>query len=266
MAAFIISLFPDHHTYVELFGGSAAVLLQKPVSRVEIYNELDGEVVNYFRILRDPQLAVEFARRIHLTPFARGEFEAAKPRGGDDDVERARKLAVRSFMGFSGSEAMYRADDENAFRTACAASGAGNCIAKAWAGWHEALDGLTARLRGVNIERMPALEAIAKYDNANTLFYADPPYVHSSRHGTGVKRNIYAHEMDEAAHAALAEALRGAAGFVVLSGYEGPLYEDLYAGWRKHCKMSKTNTKTRKLETVWTNARCEAARPQGLLL
>ncbi len=230
MARRIIPVLPPHRIYVEPFGGAASVLLQKPRSYAEIYNDLDDEVVNLFRVLRDPEQSANLARLIELTPFARAEFDGAyEP--ADDPVERARRLVVRSFMGHGNVS--YRLDRTTGFRRNATRSG--TTPAHDWVNLPGPLAATARRLLGVVIEKRPASEVIAQFDGADTLFYVDPPYVHGTRSEKRTRlapSTGYVHEMDDAAHGVLLDQLCGLAGMVVLSGYAHPIY-DSHAGLRR---------------------------------
>lgn len=259
LAQWIVGFFPQHRIYVEPYGGAASVLLQKAPVHSEVYNDLDDEVVNFFRVIRDPQAAAELERKMRLTPFARSEFETAYPETPPANaVERARLLVVRSFMGF-GSDSHNKAR-ATGFRSN--ARNAGTSTAVDWSNLPANIPALTERFRGVIIERKPAIEVMRFFDGPTTLHYVDPPYVMSTRSATPGK---YSHEMLDSDHRQLASVLRGLQGFVVLSGYESLLYSELYAGWQKHQREVKTNGGHDKTEWVWLNARAAEAH-QGLLL
>ena len=247
MAAIIISHFPAHRVYVEPFGGAASVLLQKRRSYSEVYNDLDSEIVNLFRMVRERPH--ELARALSLTPFARQEY--AESFGfSDDPMEAARRTVIRSFMGF-GSNAINRAV-RSGFRANSNRSG--TTPAHDWANYVRNFGFLIRRLRGVVIENRPALETIRQHDGPDTLFYLDPPYVHSTRalaimhadHG-------YSHEMTDSDHENLATALIGIQGMAVLSGYSSELYERLYVGWEKIDFLSLADGAARRTESLWLN-------------
>ena len=102
LAPWIISVFPEHRIYVEPYGGGASVLLRKARSYAEVYNDLDGEVVNVFRVVRDHGPCLK--EKLYYTPFSRDEFKRSYEET-DDPIERARRTIARSFMGF-GSNAV----------------------------------------------------------------------------------------------------------------------------------------------------------------
>ena len=242
LASWIISHFPEHRTYVELYGGGGSVLLRKPRSYAEIYNELDGEIVNVFRMLRDNGL--ELKRVLTATPFARAEFDFASHQDAAvTPLERARRTIIKSFMGF-GSDSIKR---KSGFRANSKRSG--TSPAHDWANYADCLDELVTRLRGIVIENRNALDLFQQHDAPTTLFYADPPYVHSTR--TASKR--YAFEMTDDDHRKLATALHGVQGKVIVSGYDCPLYQELYAGWRVERKDALADGARKREECLWLN-------------
>lgn len=251
LAPWIIAHFPPHRIYTEAFGGAASVLVRKPVSFSEVYNDLDGEVVNLFQVLRSPD-AGRLIELLKLTPFARAEFESSYE-DTDDAVERARRLVVRSFMGF-GSDAPNK-DLRTGFRAQSPQSG--RSPEKDWLNYPEALAVTVSRLRGVVVERRPAIDVISKNDAADTLHYVDPPYMpetRSTKSGRGrLKYHAYAHEMTTQDHAALLEVLRNVAGMVVLSGYPAPLYEDALSDWHRVEKAALADGARPRTEVLWIN-------------
>ncbi len=249
LAPWILSHFPEHRIYVEPYGGAASVLLRKPRSYAEVYNDLDGEVVNLFCVLRDdPDWLISALR---MTPFARKEFEQAYRRC-DDAKERARRLVIRSFMGFgSNGHARvtgFRADSNRS----------GTTPAHDWANYPDALAIAVERLRGVVIESRDALEAMTQHDGPRTLHYVDPPYVLSSRSDPS---KDYAHEMTDADHAKMADVLHELQGMVILSGYHSPLYDDLFRDWQRVDAAALADGARPRREVLWFNAAAWAARP-----
>lgn len=189
----IIKHMPPHRTYVEPYGGAASVLLRKARVFQEIYNDLDGEIVNLFRVLRDSAGAAELARLVELTPWARQEFELSYE-VSPDPVEAARRTVVRSFMGFGSTAVALRR--KTGFRSGSDRNG--KHPARDFAGMPDALLAICERLRGVVIENRPALQVMAASDDPATLIYADPPYVHESRSQkrvNGQLEHAYAFEM-----------------------------------------------------------------------
>jgi DNA adenine methylase len=234
--------------YVEPFGGAGSVLLRKPRSFCEVYNDIDDEVVNLFRVLRDREFCLRLCDLLELTPFSRREFENA--RGLDaDPIERARRLVVRSFQAFGTSAANRKY--KTGFRAASKQSGRPH--ARDWANLPECLWLVTERLRGVVIENRDGLEIIRQQDHAEALFYIDPPYLHNTRNENGKN---YRFEFTMQDHLALAKIVHRATGRVILSGYESPLYADLYKNWRRDEKAvfasGRSGSVVRK-EILWMN-------------
>jgi DNA adenine methylase len=223
LAPWIISQFPPHKNYVEPFGGAASVLLRKPRSFSEVYNDLDGEIVQVFRVARNR--GAELVRALELTPFAREEFEKAYGET-DDELEASRRTIVRSFMGFGGDGV--HSTHKTGFRGRSQRSG--STPAHDWANLSEAFKAIVDRLQGVVIEHRPALDVIAQYDLPETLFYVDPPYVHSTRTRVDHARG-YRCEMSDEDHRELSRALNRTKNAVVLSGYHCALYDEIYTGW-----------------------------------
>jgi len=263
LAKWLLTFFPRHHIYVESFGGAASVLLQKPRSYGEVYNDLDDGVVNVFRVLRDPTTAAELCRRINLTPFAREEFKAAY---GDpvDEIDAAHKMIIRSFMGF-GSASMTRMHITG-FRSNSNRSGTNP--SQDWANWPRQIEAFTERLRGVVIENRPAHEVMLQHDAATTLHYVDPPYVPTTRSSlkgkNGARGHFYRHDMTEADHATLAESLHRLRGMVIVSGYPCDLYDrELYADWERHERRHMADGARPRIEVLWINPACSAALRAG---
>ncbi len=233
LAPWVISHFPPHRVYIEPYGGAGSVLLRKPRVPAEVYNDLDGEVVNLFRVLRNENQAAELRRLLKLTPYAREEMEAAYTEPSPTDpIEKARRAVVRGFMSH-GADGFNR-KARPGFRGQ--RSGSGYFHAHDWKHWHDAMPAIVDRLQGVVIENKPALELIERSDGEGVLFYLDPPYVPSVRQKR--QRKVYAFEMDEPDHRRLAAVLHGLKGMVILSGYDSPLYDELYAGWEKFRKAT----------------------------
>lgn len=256
LAPWLISLMPEHTVYVEPFGGAASVLMRKPRAVGEVYNDLDGSVVNVFRVLRDREKAAELQRLLALTPFSREEFDDSysAPAG---ELDAAYKLIVRSFMGFSmdavtrGCKTGFRANKSN-----------GKLPAREWATYAEALPSFTERLQGVVIENRNAFEVIAAHDSSDTLFFIDPPYVASTR-GDGRAKHGYAYEMSDMDHRILATQVRAIRGKVLLCGYWSHLYEELYPDWEFADAKCYANGGHERMERAWRNYQLVPSTAQG---
>ncbi len=246
----LLTLLPTCHHYCEPFAGSAAVLLNRDPSPVETYNDLDGEVVNFFRVLRDNK--DRLIEVIGLTPFSREEFDLACVIDPDlDAVERARHFFVRARQvrtGLAQKASLGRwANCKNTSR-----SGMSGVVSR-WLGSIESLPEIAERLLRVQIENRPAIEVIKLYDSPDTLYYCDPPYVHSTRGDCCA----YGNEMTDDDHCELAHVLNNVRGLVALSNYDCSLLGDLYPSpkWLKIFGPEKTihSTKDFRREILWTN-------------
>lgn len=245
----LLPLLPACHHYCEPFGGSAAVLLNRDPAPVETYNDIDGDVVTFFRVLRDHY--EELARAIALTPFSREEFYLAIY--GDDhdisDLERARRFFVRARQARTGlAQTATLGRWANCKQTSRAGMSG---VVSRWLGSIEGLADIAERLLRVQIENRPAIDVIQLYDDPDTLFYCDPPYVHASRGDN----NAYSFEMDEPAHRELARILRQCRGKVAISGYRCELMDELYRDWRRYDAPLKQchSVKQIRQESVWMN-------------
>lgn len=256
LAPKIVQWLPPHSLYVEPFGGSAAILGHKPRSQREIYNDLDGEVVNLFRVLRSDR-AGDLVRAVQLTPYAREEH-ALSYEPVNDPVERARRLLVRSHMGHGNNGTLIT--NKNGFRID---GTTGNTdVARNWLGFPAQIEAWIERLSGVMIENRPALELVERYAVPETLFYLDPPYVpetrsKSVRWSTG--KCSYAHEMSIDDHAALLDAIVASPAMVVLSGYRSELYDAALRDWRRLELKARAHGNLPRTEVVWINRAAAAA-------
>ena len=255
LAPWIISFFPPHQTYVEPFGGAGSVLMRKERSNCEVYNDINDEIVNVFRVLRNPDTAEQLQRMVALTPFARSEFEETYEQA-IDPVEQARRTVGRSFMGFGSSATFIQ--HSTGFRTGV--RGNKRSAAHDLATWPDVVPAFVDRLRGVTIESRDALYLMERMDSADTLFYIDPPYPLSTRGNARGVRQKYAQELTDADHRALAGVLHGLQGMVVLSGYPCDLYDkELFAGWQRIERTALADGARKRTEVVWLNPACAEA-------
>lgn len=246
----LLPLLPACHHYCEPFAGSGAVLINRAPSPVETYNDLDGEVANFFRVLRDHKS--ELVEKIGLTPFSREEFGIACEIDPDvPAVERARRFYVRARQvrtGLAQTASLGRwANCKDTSRAGMSG------VVSRWLGGVEQLPDIADRLLRVQIENRPAVDVVRLYDAPTTLFYCDPPYVHETRGDD----KAYGYEMTDAAHRDLARALNAVKGLVAISNYDCPLMDELYpkARWNKHVSAARTihSTKDQRVEVLWTN-------------
>ena len=252
LSPWIISHLPAHRIYVESYGGAASVLLSKERAYAEVYNDLDGEIVNLFRVLRDPAQARELVRLLRLTPYARAEFEASYLVAGDP-IEQARRTITRSFMGFSSS---LTGKWTTGFRSNTKRSG--TTPAHDWRNYPEALEAIIERLRGVVIENRPAVDVMRTHDSAETLHYVDPPYVIETRRGRWAG-NAYRYEMSDDDHSELICVLNELQGIVVLSGYPNNLYDNLLLcspmPWQRVQRRAYADGASERIEVLWLSPR-----------
>lgn len=252
MADWIIDYFPGHTCYCEPFGGGASVLLKKPTSFIEVYNDLNGDVVNFFRVLRER--GQELIEAIELTPYARDEYELVyEPT--QDPLERARRLYIQSWMERGG----YRANGKNSgWRWMNSDARGTNTVVDDWnnTGY---LSKVVARFKKLTIENDDALKVIERYDTPETLFYCDPPYVQSAREQRWAL-TAYAYEMTDSDHSRLADTLNGIKGMAIVSGYPSALYAEIYASWQMFTVESAANNQSAaKVEALWLSPRTLAA-------
>jgi DNA adenine methylase len=246
---FILPLLPTHFThYCEVFGGSAAVLINRPPALVETYNDLDGEVVNFFQCLRDH--GDDVVRLIGLTPFSRAELvRALTPATGLTNLERARRFFVRARQTRTG---LAQTSSEGRWAHCVLTSRAEMAGAVSrWLGSVEGLPEIVQRLQRVQIENAPAHEMILRYDSPDTLFYCDPPYPHEARGDS----KAYGYEMTDAEHEQLARVLHTVRGAVALSGYRCALMDRLYTDWHRVDADTRlcNSSKGERTESLWTN-------------
>lgn len=262
IAQWVIGMFPPHECYVEPFGGAAGVLLQKPRSYSEVYNDLDGDVVNFFSVLRDPELRTRLIDSCVLTPYSRTEFKQAWEHS-DDAIDRARRLAIRAQMGFGSAGATkgttgFRIDTRREYGTA----------QHHWALYPDAISKAGHRLAGVLIENKAAIDVMREHDSPTTLHYVDPPYMHSTRVIGRGKARYYKHEMSDEQHTELLSFIQTLAGMVIISGYRSDLYEQYLSGWQKRSTKSRINAGRGgavRIECVWINPACSTKQSQARL-
>ncbi|MCP4537710.1 MAG: DNA adenine methylase [Chloroflexi bacterium] len=246
LAKWIISQFPPHECYVEPFGGGAGVLLRKSRSWLEVYNDKDHQVVNFFRVLREQP--DDLIRTIELTPYAKAEWEQALV-DDPDPVEAARRLYIRAYMNIAGPTAQWKTGWRRQ-KVITKANGKKRMTPAATTFMRiDHLYDVADRLRGVQIECDDALSVIERYDSPETLFYIDPPYPSSTRGRW--KNHAYAHEMTDDQHRELATVLRDVRGMVIISSYRCELYDELYTDWQRRDKKTRVNGPGHAIESVW---------------
>jgi DNA adenine methylase len=295
IAPWIIAHMPACRTYVEPYGGAGSILMQKPRSPMEVYNDLDDDIVNVFRVLRDVAQAAELERVLRLTPYSRTEFLAAydncieQTKPNDVSVERARRVIVKSFMSI-GTDAQSRGQQlskpgtmdiklpqplisfnkSSKVKAICGMRSNYSCDrnttpAHDWSQWPNVIPQFHARFSRVIIECRPAIQVMKQFDKRDTLHYVDPPYVFASRSTKNLYHG-YKHEMTDQQHRELAEWLHSAKGMVMLSGYHSVLYDELYANWHRIERAALADGARKRTEVLWFNKAAEERLPQPRLL
>lgn len=254
LASRIVSHFPEHHTYVEPFGGSAAVMLAKPPAKVEVYNDIDCDLSNLFQVLRDEAQSHRLKEGCHNTAYSRAEFELALERCSDP-VEAARRFIVRQRQshGGIGRRWSYCIQDSQ---------GGVSSAVRRWLSGIERLPAIHRRMRQVQIEQDDWAQVVKRYDTPRTLFYLDPPYPAHTRVGGG-----YKHELAEADHHLLATTLLNIQGMAVLSGYQCEAYRQLEcAGWQRvdyDVPAYMSPRRERRQESLWISPSAQLATDIG---
>ena len=241
IADWIISFFPEHHSYLEAFFGSGAVLFNKPRSNIETVNDLDGNVVNLFEWIRkDPE---RLAREIYLTPYARRIYDDAFKTVPEDSFGKAVNFYIRLNMGHgfrtTGEKVGWKNDVQGREKAYAASD---------WCNLPDKIMQAAERIRGVQIENRSAVELIERFNNPRVLIYADPPYVLSARHG-----KQYRYEMDNQHQHDLIDVLQAHKGPVLLSGYDSDLYNDRLSDWHREETTCYSQIASKKKEVLWMN-------------
>ncbi|WP_394743090.1 DNA adenine methylase [Natronococcus roseus] len=245
-----------HQIYVEPFGGSAAVLLHKEQSEVEVYNDVDERLITFFDVLRNRK--EELIDQLRYTPYSRRAFERAvefQDKGSEaSDVEKARQFFISVQQSYSGHP------DATKGRwgyTRKESRRGKSCVVNNWQQKIKSMNEVAERMGEVQIECKPAIDIIQRYDHEEALHYLDPPYIHESREQNSL--DVYDTEMSEKDHRELLEIARGADGYVAISGYPNDVYEEELEeyGWLRQDKTASANTaddgQKERVECVWTN-------------
>ncbi|MDZ4689322.1 MAG: DNA adenine methylase [Planctomycetaceae bacterium] len=252
LADWIVGHFPEHRIYLEPFGGGASVLLNKQPVEVETYNDIDLRLTRFFRVLRDQ--GDEFIRRASLTPYSQVEFETARDSRdsegypiGSGEVDRALLDFIRWRQSFAGKGQSW------SYTTTRARGGMAGDV-NAWWTAIEALPQVIDRIRRVQFICQSAFDAIPRFDHEEGLIYCDPPYLHGTR--AQGSTNVYHAEMTDAEHRQLAELLTSCKSAIVLSGYDSPMYHELYRKWQKVTRdianhAAGGGSKSRETECLW---------------
>lgn len=245
IANWVISHMPAHRVYVEPFCGAASILMRKPRVPAEVINDLNGRLINVFRVLRDPKQSKELMHAVKYTPYSRSEYIQARV-PSDESVEDARRMIILGQQGFGstgpcgGKLAGWRSDVKK---------DRDHSSADNWANVYNQIEIWANRLRSVFIENSPAIDILKRWDSTEALFYVDPPYVASTRQGSGDRG--YAHELTNQDHVDLAKQLHEVKGMVMLSGYNCDLYDELYKGWEKVERGAMADGGKKTTECLW---------------
>ena len=261
LAPWVISYFPPHRVYIEPYGGAASILMQKKRSHAEIYNDIDSEIVNVFKVLQKKEDAWELERLVRLTPYSRDEFETAYLQS-DDPIEQARRTIIKAFMGHGSDSIHKKKPSDNGMFTRITtykpstgfranSNRSGVTPANDWRNYPGQIAAFVKRLQGVIIENRPAIKIIESYDKPDALIYVDPPYLMDTRKR---KDHGYRFELTKRDHCELSESLHSVKGMVIISGYQCPLYDELYPDWQKYkCKVRTFGTSSGAIEVLWVS-------------
>lgn len=248
MAPWLVAQLPAHAVYVEPFGGAGSVLIHKDRAKAEVFNDVDGEIVNLFKVLRDN--GQKLIEQLRFTPYARKEFKLSHEPAAEP-IEQARRTIIRSFFGIGAMRTYVKLDGSisaSGFEKSTSWN-RGATASMAWANFPDSLHAIIDRLAGVIIEDKDALEVMHDHDAEQTLHYVDPPYCHNSR--PDARKSRYRHEMKIDDHEGLAATLERMRGMVIISGYRCPLYDRLYAHWERRDFSAMAFLQKPRTECIW---------------
>ena len=246
LAPKIAALLPPHDHYVEPFAGGLSVLLAKEPSHAETVNDLDGDLVTFWRVLRDQPEELE--RVCSLTPHSVDELVCAMDRDGASELEVARRVFV---VLTQSREHSLKPRDAGGWRRSVKSSGRVT-MPRTLGAQAARISAVAERMAGVSIENDDAINIIRRYGREPSVcIYADPPYLGETR-GSGGGYGI--DQMEEEFHRDFAAACKEAKSSVVISGYDSALYAELFAGWERMDMTTRpTQSLDRKMEVLWSN-------------
>lgn len=239
IAEWIINQFPSHKVYCEPFFGSGGVFFNKTPSALETINDIDGNVVNLFKVCRERP--AELAAVLELTPWSREEYKNCYDMTFGDEVERARRTVVRFHQSFGTSNSSL-----SSWRNSQSA-GSPRVTAQ-WKELPRIVFDVCERLKDAQIENMDAFTLIERYNSPETLLYIDPPYLQGIR-----KRNLYKYELNNDRHVELLELLKVSKSKVCLSAYDSELYNDMLEGWYSVEKRTQAQGGQIRTEKLYMN-------------
>jgi DNA adenine methylase len=241
LSAEIIGMMPKHRSYLDPFFGSGAVFFRKEKSPIETINDLDGDVVNFFRVLRDdPE---RLAREVRMIPFSRADYDDAWENPGRDEFDRAVRFLIRCKMGFGK-----KIHQKNGFKIDTIGREAGYAVAE-WNALPEEIRVCAGRLKEAQIENRAGLDLIRRFDSPEVLMYLDPPYLPQARAGG----RMYRKEMTAADHEELLHEILRTKARVILSGYGSELYDEVLHQWHRREKKAYAQGGLRRTEVIWCN-------------
>ena len=250
IAKSIIAYFPPYKFYVEPYFGAGGVFFNKPKSGAEIINDISDSVINVFQVLRDPDSAARLKELCELTPLSYTEWVRSYD-PCTEPIEWARRMIYRSFASIATDGINRKASGFRMLKNLESAL----TTAHEWANYPQHIASFTKRLQGVVIDCRPAISVIQRTDSIDTLFYLDPPYLMATRSRKG--RKFYEKEMgsndeeEEQLHIELSDVLHGIQGKAIVSGYNHPLYDELYSGWQKVQFAARAQKNAKRIECIW---------------
>lgn len=241
----IIEQIPEHHSYIEPYFGSGAVFFNKTPSNIETINDIDGDVVNFFRVVRES--ADELAYKIFMTPYARAEYERSYEGSEKTDIDKAVAFCIKINMSHG-----YRCNAKSGWKNDVQGRERSYAV-QVWNKLPEIIMQAAARLKEVQIEQRPALDIIKRFNHQKCLIYCDPPYLLETRNSS----KQYNFEMSDKDHEDLLNTVLESKSKIIISGYESGLYNDALKNWRKKTGYSLTQSLRKAKEVIWMNYDCD---------
>lgn len=245
IANWIIEHIPEHHSYVEPYFGSGAVFFNKSPSNIETINDIDGDVVNFFRVVRES--VDELAYKIFMTPYARAEYERSYEGSEKTDIDKAVAFCIKINMSHG-----YRCNAKSGWKNDVQGRERSYAV-QVWNKLPEIIMQAAARLKEVQIEQRPALDIIKRFNHPKCLIYCDPPYLLETRNSS----KQYNFEMSDKDHEDLLNTVLESKSKIIISGYESGLYNDALKNWRKKTGYSLTQSLRKAKEVIWMNYDCD---------